>query len=520
MMGRIYSSAEQVLVWLGPAEKNSDDAMEFYAEVGQAALDIKLQDYYTPEEFPVLQGILSDRNSDDPRWQKLSAVIQKANASLLQCLQAVADWDKRLWMKRVWVIQEFCLGANPYFICGARRVPVDFVKFTRLLVGYGSSSRESLPKLCDECQPLLADIIMNDLMPPIFSARIQRQKFERRVGAGDTLLELLRKAYVQRQTEATDRRDRVFGLLGLARDAKQIGVQADYTKTELQALTDAARAIIQSGELEILSFVQFPKDNDSLPSWVPDWHPNLRPSFYPYPRPGGQQLFSPAGDGLPVILPSADSTILGLKGFLVDTVEDVGSVFSDEGRDSLRYQEWLSQARFLCQISAMKNELIYVSEQRRKEAVWRTPIANIYERNPPERSRRGDFQTAQAFEDWNKTQDYFEAWKVTQSWEEFKRGKEALPSDEEPGMYRLSMAKMNGMRLYITHRGYVGMGTSLMCSGDVVVVFLGARVCSVLRPKGRRGDKEAYFYLGEAYCDGVMDGELLGHRDEKEFYLV
>jgi hypothetical protein len=32
--------------------------------------------------------------------------------------------------------------------------------------------------------------------------------------------------------------------------------------------------------------------------------------------------------------------------------------------------------------------------------------------------------------------------------------------------------------------------------------------------------KEVYEFVGEAYCDGVMDGEVLGRRELREFWMV
>lgn len=72
---------------------------------------------------------------------------------------------------------------------------------------------------------------------------------------------------------------------------------------------------------------------------------------------------------------------------------------------------------------------------------------------------------------------------------------------------------------FLTRRkGYVGMGPLQLQKGDVIVVLFGSRVPYALRPCGEPGRKR-FKLIGEAYCDGVMDGELLGHPTEP-FYLV
>jgi hypothetical protein len=80
-------------------------------------------------------------------------------------------------------------------------------------------------------------------------------------------------------------------------------------------------------------------------------------------------------------------------------------------------------------------------------------------------------------------------------------------------------------KLYRTSNGYVGLGPESMKSGDLIVVFLGSTVPHIIRPepKSSQGDmKEIFSYVGEAYCDGMMDGEALLKRDgqfEEDFTL-
>ncbi|KAH6842310.1 hypothetical protein B0I37DRAFT_381652 [Chaetomium sp. MPI-CAGE-AT-0009] len=87
------------------------------------------------------------------------------------------------------------------------------------------------------------------------------------------------------------------------------------------------------------------------------------------------------------------------------------------------------------------------------------------------------------------------------------------------------MKYMMGKRPFLTAEGYLGMGPEGVQAGDVVVVFCGGRIPFVLRPTkselvvGQRKIK-LFEFVGEAYCDGVMDGEVVDHRKLSEFYLV
>lgn len=83
------------------------------------------------------------------------------------------------------------------------------------------------------------------------------------------------------------------------------------------------------------------------------------------------------------------------------------------------------------------------------------------------------------------------------------------------------MLKNRERRLYVTERGYVGLGPRTMQPGDVVVVLYGGTVPHVLRHQDFDSDEEEeeWSYIGEAYCDGIMDGELLEGRDASESTL-
>jgi hypothetical protein len=79
----------------------------------------------------------------------------------------------------------------------------------------------------------------------------------------------MRRFFVANETNAKDPRDRVYGLLGLATDGLKITV--DYADGKVpEILASTAKAMIEKTGLEVLSYSQFPKEFDSLPSWAPD----------------------------------------------------------------------------------------------------------------------------------------------------------------------------------------------------------------------------------------------------------
>lgn len=88
----------------------------------------------------------------------------------------------------------------------------------------------------------------------------------------------------------------------------------------------------------------------------------------------------------------------------------------------------------------------------------------------------------------------------------------ALNGSKEMSTYTDNLYKNIGSRLYLTKLGYVGLGPPEAAEGDTIVVLNGSTVPHVLRPAqgmGEGGGDVSWKYVGEAYCDGIMDGELL-----------
>ncbi|KAL2137335.1 hypothetical protein VTI74DRAFT_3275 [Chaetomium olivicolor] len=83
--------------------------------------------------------------------------------------------------------------------------------------------------------------------------------------------------------------------------------------------------------------------------------------------------------------------------------------------------------------------------------------------------------------------------------------------------YTLEMDEMDHKAPFMSKKGYVGLGPPKMMPGDMIVIFAGAHIPYVLRPSVDR-DKH-WEYVGEAYCDGVMDGEVWDESKLETFYL-
>jgi hypothetical protein len=259
---------------------------------------------------------------------------------------------------------------------------------------------------------------------------------------------------------------------------------------------------------------------------VPDWNQGPQTTFdYRDDRDSHlhepRYLYHASGDTSVSVIDLGDEKLLGLRGFVVDQIEELGSPWTeDQSLRSYQTLSYLTNIKLMCLISASRNNPIYPSEQRRAEAIWRIPVADIKRVVDP----RGDICNARA------TPDCGEAFQNILASEErrqelgyvspeLRAELSKITEDEQSNgatHYRGVMATLRKKRPFLTTLGYVGLGPVFAKAGDKVVVFHGAAIPFILRP----AEEGMHRLLGEAYCDGVMDGEIVNERDAETFVLT
>ncbi|KAG9233390.1 heterokaryon incompatibility protein [Amylocarpus encephaloides] len=526
LMSQIYSRATQVLIWLGPAADGSDSLMDAWSAVGQAARDWGLESYYTKTRFPVLQNIIFRSNPTDEATIAFHKICETAWATFdLETTRAMAAWYRRPWFSRVWIVQEMCLGAHTDFICGHKQIPVEWVRHARQVYDFAAGymvDGDTPPEVMESLNSVL-----RDPTAPLFAARSRRQNFNVRKSPesmGDTLFQILQRLYVGNTMQATDSRDRIYGLLALATDPLSLGIKPDYVGTQVEDVyTVVAAALIKQGELDVLGFAQSwkPDNKGTLPSWVPDWREPISPSFCSLgpSSPLHEPLFAASGrDMLDVgVRIRTHGGILELEGYVVDEIEEVGEPWFEPDAtkpfNPAAYLKLLLHIEQLCTKSVARE---YVSDQtptRKAEAIWRIAI--------------GDIEETATRKKWRATDSFFEGFQSCilscRALQDPSIAVEARdffqlnPENEDMATrYRSRMHEMRNKRPFLGKIGFVGMGPLGMEPGDVAVVVANARVPYVLRSRG----EDSYVLLGEAYCDGVMDGEILTKREKQSFALL
>jgi hypothetical protein len=141
------------------------------------------------------------------------------------------------------------------------------------------------------------------------------------------------------------------------------------------------------------------------------------------------------------------------------------------------------------------------------------PIGDLYTWNG--RTTRPTSDVRRAYKSLVAECELFEQRKLARSVSELQGQTETI-LDTDGGHYQCSTETMSGKRPFLTKKGHLGMGPPMMMSGDVVVVLMGSRIPFVLRP----GEHGNFAFTGDAYCDGVMDGELINQVRPEKFMIL
>lgn len=276
-MQEIYGAAEETVIYLGDLENSNThrSAWNYLERYSHWALDDDLERNF---EIPRQREEQTDFRGD----------LYDVHASVLT----------REWFRRVWVLQEVVVSRNVSIQCGRRRVPWDdFVKCTALQDRrhdlYGESLRENdqFEDVSRMWRARVAYHLAKDTpqyLPEWHTHRIQADDLI----VGADIVEML---YMARQREATDPRDKIFGLLGISngfdwRASKTIDYELPATRVYVKFAVDHMK---YNHDFRILSYLGRKRRRARPGNY--DMNPNNR-GAYPSDRPRALDL-APAMEG-------------------------------------------------------------------------------------------------------------------------------------------------------------------------------------------------------------------------------
>ncbi|KAL8337540.1 hypothetical protein RB598_006437 [Gaeumannomyces tritici] len=221
-MNIVYSSAQNVIIWLGPGSSAITEL--FYASA-------KLHEHAAQQCLLMGQTRLEMWKAV---WRSLNP-LSEGNAPLLRehHSDALMTVLRRPWFGRVWVIQEVALAKKATIMCGRASTPTSSFALMPSLLGV---------KAPEQAQALL------DVMPSPVRKEERSWWNEKR-----DLLAVLRKFG---NCSSSKPRDRIYALLGISADPHAI--KPKYEAAEQQVVGDVLKFIIfEHGDLP--KGVNFPK---------------------------------------------------------------------------------------------------------------------------------------------------------------------------------------------------------------------------------------------------------------------
>ncbi|KAF2808142.1 uncharacterized protein BDZ99DRAFT_464040 [Mytilinidion resinicola] len=376
---------------------------------------------------------------------------------------------------------------------------------------------------------------------------LMRSKYQSKT-SGHTLLDLV---LLTRGFECTDPRDKVFALVGLAKDVESTDweVTPDYSRpTEDVYKLFALWSITKRRDLQVLALTPDPlmPPTLSLPSWVPD----LKRSNKADPLPVMPNLLSAASEaswtqGLTVRLKQRDvfhadssafeSTIRGVSsmrnqpsvslednntelrvhGRKVDEIKEVGSVANfaivpyydpnmsgqpvSVGSSYTRINDWLRETLMITTrgTGALSFEVF--------QMWWPTLSCGMDASGRPLERKWLYAFTVAATQLGFRIPDY--GWRTyvpLDGFLEFKDPVSAMSrllNYHEPAVIRWAQYR----RFCCTAAGRLGLVPGGAAPGDVICVLVGGRVPFILRPS----TDGSYKIIGEAYIHDLMHGEAM-----------
>lgn len=293
---------------------------------------------------------------------------------------------------------------------------------------------------------------------------------------------------------ASNPRDKVFACRGLL--PKTLGeVAVNYTRPVADLFTSATRSYIEAhSNLDILyDATRNPTKLSELPSWALDWAvkdvDNLMPS-----NGFAMQSACASGRSDPSFEFSEDGTVLRLKGKKLGEVGRCAGSFCPAERFTASAESHRGDRQVVDFNEVLRTLSEFILNDDTDKVISST-VQGKYRafRRLLLRYANGDRTLSFALSMFfNPNADVVQSLQRAGSAEASARG---IP------MHIISA--LSGGMLFLTTEGRFALGFCAVRRGDFICVFAGLEIPFIVRPEG-----SCFTFVGYAYVDGVMDGEL------------
>jgi len=423
-------------------------------------------------------------------------------ASAFQGLRRIVEqpyWD------RIWTIQEQILPPKATITFGPYTLPF------KVLIAAGQSI---LLHHWQTCCALAVDSLGLEervtLQQVFFKTTIISHILSGYNKSQNILIDVLQ---IVRNKNATDSRDKVFGVLGLVNNwLTTPPILPNYKLTDIEVFAQVTvNWITNTRDLFILTGNMLRRPH--IPSWIQDWAPAATFEGTEYHHESGWNVLywkysaSLKKEARSELLSNSE---LQLDGIFVDKVSRVAlQMVTNDWKDA---EFFINSWGEFVDISN-NSERKYVGGGKLYDAFWRTLAGNLFwtgvkTSNITDAYRKALPEDRQVFD---LLRDHIRLAKPQQH----------VLSDETAGFEKVLAVTARYRTLFVTQKGYLGIGTTGIKEGDDVYVFYGGKVPFITRSKEETGDlgstettHKRCELIGDCYLHGVMEGELIKEPEE------
>lgn len=472
-MRHIYSSARNVVIWLGPD-------IHGYAEKAISIITYAAQ-YMTKRKSNVPSDEILFEFENDSHFNTNGEIPPPGHADW----KAVWWLYSMEWFSRVWIIQEVAQDFSADMLIGDHSVPWTAVADAALLFR-AKHYTESLEDADNLVQAMIVkDTIMN-------------------WGDSPALLNIISRFS---NFNASDARDKLFAVIGLSQEGKKLEkhalIQPDYRKSIIGTFTDLVIQLISAprgidfgkGGLDVLGRNEITRmkeptvtpslsitNNDTLktheeqkfPSWVPRFDIRV-PWCNSLSARNQARWWTTSHNSVVERRPHPSPRRLILKGIRLTTVKNAYS--NPEHYDRSRPGFMADSPAISALYARVKNDLPdYQGPDSIGEAFAQTLTAGRISNNSEDVFHEAELNKFLEFEESGvRNAEYFHVHNVTRS--------------------------LSGHFMFVMNNGHMGIGAQAR-PGDEIWLLFGGRVLYILRPRDNH-----FTFVGECYVHGYMKGE-------------
>lgn len=511
-MGKVFQYATRVWTYLGPQGPRDDEGFNLLA---------RIYAHFEPLRRTCLASLLLEKdillNQDAKQMYRRMPMTSIPSGLLFEQdlfedehLDLFNQMDMIIsgpWVERLWLLQENILNDSMTFLRGRRTLSWERMELVCQVAFIGL-----IPWL-DATQNILRLVGYRFAWRQQNRAAMEQRQFH--------LRNLL---YGTVGLECRDSRDKLYAILGIAADADDLNIHADYTVSAAQAFTNVSVAFIrhslQIEEGDILRFEALSRDVslDKSYSHMPTWVPTHVDSGYFAPSRGGpnasQTTRRHTSWDLASLInfessPDVENGVLVVKGMRLDlTMERSLGTFPGQAFQSMLYMTELIQ------ISEIFENIVEFAAGA-AEPVW----SRVFETLVVDKHALGNLgidrpedKEAAAAEAFHEVRQLLQRTRTgdrvadKQLRDCFYIAASTLPGGTQSAAHLLvKNSKYSCDRsLWVSQdQQHICLAPHRLENGDIAVILFAGNWINYLRPVGR----DKFELIGWGYIAGFMDGE-------------